>query len=323
MKHINKILLCAHPKIMNVNLADHAADIAKKSHAEIKVFSVISGFPQDMKEWWNVRNPQELHDKIQSERESFLVAVADLLKERGIEKVTYELRWGKEFMEITREVMRNAHDLVMVTARDRTELGKRLFECPSRDLFLTCPCSLWITKYGNILKQTKRVVAAISGEGGRIDLCHDALNAKILNNAAAVAEANNSELHIVHVLPKYGRKGIKKGRDLRPDLTEFVDELRNKLTTDCGVLLEDYDLTMDKRHVHLLIGDPSEVIPEFVNDLGVDLIVMGTVARTGIPGVVYGNTAEKVLDHAISAILAVKPDDFVSPITINKEHEKA
>ncbi|MEN8132397.1 MAG: universal stress protein [Pseudomonadota bacterium] len=316
MKQINKILLCSHPEVLNLVIVDHAAELAINSQAEIKVFHVIGGYPKDLKEWWNVRNPEKLRKTIQDKREAFVAGVVERLREKGVEKVSSEIRWGKEFVETTREVIRNGHDLVMLTARDMGELKKRVFECPSHDLFLNCPCTLWIAKQGSVTKRTKRVLASFPGEGSHIDLVCDGLSAKILENAAAVAALESSELHIVHALPKYGAKGIKKGRKVRPDLTEFVDELRTKLKESCNPLLNHYGLTLKQKQFHLLIGHPAEVIPEFVNELGVDLIVLGTAARSGLQGLIYGNTAEKVLKEINCSIMAVKPDDFVSPVKL-------
>ena len=51
--------------------------------------------------------------------------------------------------------------------------------------------------------------------------------------------------------------------------------------------------------VHLIEGDADDVIPQFTRDQSVDLLVMGTVCRTGIPGFFIGNTAEKILDEVI------------------------
>jgi nucleotide-binding universal stress UspA family protein len=41
---------------------------------------------------------------------------------------------------------------------------------------------------------------------------------------------------------------------------------------------------------------------------------MGTVARTGIAGLVMGNTAERVLRRLHGSVLAVKPPGVVSPV---------
>jgi nucleotide-binding universal stress UspA family protein len=47
-----------------------------------------------------------------------------------------------------------------------------------------------------------------------------------------------------------------------------------------------------------------------------DLIVMGTVARTGLGGLLIGNTAESVLQRVDCSVLAVKPEGFVSPVRL-------
>ena len=52
--------------------------------------------------------------------------------------------------------------------------------------------------------------------------------------------------------------------------------------------------------------------------LRITTLVMGTVARTGIPGLLIGNTAETVLDRARCSVLAVKPSDFRSPIRVDE-----
>ncbi len=67
---------------------------------------------------------------------------------------------------------------------------------------------------------------------------------------------------------------------------------------------------------HLLRGDPGEVIPRLVGERRIDLVVMGTVARTGVPGLIIGNTAERVLDQIGCSVLAVKPEGFITPVTL-------
>jgi nucleotide-binding universal stress UspA family protein len=63
-------------------------------------------------------------------------------------------------------------------------------------------------------------------------------------------------------------------------------------------------------------GKPDNVIPEFVVSEGIDVLVMGTLARAGISGVLIGNTAERVLRKLPCSVLTLKPDGFVSPVRI-------
>ena len=47
--------------------------------------------------------------------------------------------------------------------------------------------------------------------------------------------------------------------------------------------------------------------------LTVDLIVMGSVGRSGLTGLLIGNTAEKTLHASEHSVLIVKPDGFTPP----------
>ena len=75
------------------------------------------------------------------------------------------------------------------------------------------------------------------------------------------------------------------------------------------------DVPQDR--VHLLKGEPEDVIPQFARDNAVDLIVMGTVALTGIAGLLIGSTAERLLRHVECSLLTVKPEEFVSPVKLD------
>lgn len=315
MKHVNSILVCVHPNNPDPELIGQAANLARRNEAAVKVFHVVSEYPEDMSEWWNVRNPQKLHDKIVREREGFLAGVVEKIKEQGVADVTHELRWGKNFLEITKEVIESKQDLVMITSRNIRKLKRMIVECPSVDLLRYCPCSLWVSK-GKALPRARRIVAALWGTGGYVKC--GSLNAKILRTAAAVAESSESELHVLHALPVYGGKGVK-GKKLRSDLVEFMDKLRVQIMEQCADVLRDYAVSLDKAHVHLLTGTPAVVISDFVTREGMDLIVMGSIAKTTIPGLLIGSTAERVFDNVDCSILAVKRDDFVSLVELEEQ----
>ena len=49
---------------------------------------------------------------------------------------------------------------------------------------------------------------------------------------------------------------------------------------------------------------------------------MGTISRTGIPGILVGNTAEKLLERVDCSLLTVKPEGFVSPVPLEADGEE-
>jgi len=70
-----------------------------------------------------------------------------------------------------------------------------------------------------------------------------------------------------------------------------------------------------KPKTHLVKAARRE-IPVLAQQLEVDLVVMGTVARTGIPGLIMGNTAEASSSSSIARWLAIKPPGFVTPVSL-------
>jgi len=319
MKQLQKILLCVHPEFADLDIVDRAANLARKTGARIRVAHVISDYPQDTREWWNVRNPEKLHKKIVAERQGFLDGIAQRIRDKGVAEVDTHLCWGREFLEITHEVLRSRYDLVILAGRRRKKMAKMVFECPTMELLRHCPCALWVAR-GRIAPRFKRIAAALAKEGCRVEC--DGLNAKILETAAFMAKAEGSRLHIVHALPVYGGKGLKGDR-LRPDLAQFLDELRIEIMQTCNRMLKEWGIgiTLREKDIHLLLGRPAAAIAEFVQREGIDLLVMGTVARSGVPGLLVGNTAEKVMDLMDCGVLTVKPNDFVSLVAFDEETE--
>ncbi|HOO46868.1 MAG TPA: universal stress protein, partial [Deltaproteobacteria bacterium] len=65
---------------------------------------------------------------------------------------------------------------------------------------------------------------------------------------------------------------------------------------------------------HLPEGPAKKVIALLAARLGADLVVMGTVARSGISGLIIGNSAEAILDQLECSVLAIKPPGFKTPV---------
>ena len=69
--------------------------------------------------------------------------------------------------------------------------------------------------------------------------------------------------------------------------------------------------------IHLIKNDDApKAIVKLVKNEKIDLLVIGTICRTGLAGFFIGNTAEKVLSEVNCSVLTVKPDGFVTPVTL-------
>ncbi|MBD0319672.1 MAG: universal stress protein [Gemmatimonadetes bacterium] len=130
-----------------------------------------------------------------------------------------------------------------------------------------------------------------------------------LRRAVYLARTCGARLTIVDVLsvPSYARRYLSPGLE-----EELLVRRREDLARIAGGVEE---VPADAK---LLSGRPAtalieEVVSDYVVAEGVDLVVMGTVARRGIAGLLIGNTAERVLRRLPCSVLAVKPEEFAGP----------
>ena len=73
-----------------------------------------------------------------------------------------------------------------------------------------------------------------------------------------------------------------------------------------------FDISVVNTHVEE--GLPETVIEQVASKLDAELVILGTVGRTGFSAALIGNTAEHVIDQLNCDVLALKPDGYVSPL---------
>ncbi len=176
-----------------------------------------------------------------------------------------------------------------------------------------CPCPVWILKSSR-RQYYARILAAV--DTGAENEAEEGLNRLILDLAFSLAQLEMSELDIVHAWNLYAERALRNRNVLSQRDIDRMVATRQQQEARLKVLLGQYPLGQVKTQVHLVKGEPGEVIPRLAGERQVELIVMGTVARTGIPGFFIGNTAERVLTSVDCSVLAVKPDGFVTPIAL-------
>ena len=140
-----------------------------------------------------------------------------------------------------------------------------------------------------------------------------------------MALAENADFHIVHAWQAVGESIMQGGfmRSSDEQVAEYVEQARQKSLTRMDSLVDEISSRVGSEAIdyieptkQLLKGFPRTVIPEYVNNIADNLMVMGTVGRTGVPGFIMGNTAETILNHINCSVLAIKPQGFVTPITL-------
>ena len=233
---------------------------------------------------------------------------------------------GEPFLEIIREVLRNGRDLVIKTPEARDWLD-RLFGSEDMHLLRKCPCPVWLIKPGK-QKSYRRILAAVDVDESYPPeelASRRALNRQILEMACSLALSEFAELHVAHawhavaesamrggLMPAPEDKVIAYVKQVRQQHAASLDGLMREVTGNLGHDALDYL----KPRTHMVKGWARKEIPTLAKQIEADLIVMGTVARTGVPGFIMGNTAEMILNQMDCSVLAIKPPGFVTPVTI-------
>jgi nucleotide-binding universal stress UspA family protein len=221
---------------------------------------------------------------------------------------------GKPFLEIIRKALRNKHDLVIKAAQEDAGLKTMIFGSTDMHLMRKCPCPVWIIKPGDRMK-TGGVMAAVDPDP--FDKKRSSLNAKIMELASSLALMEGSEFHAVHAWKLYAeRMLVARGGLSYEEVEKLARAVRAEHKEWLGKLVERYAPDTPPSRVHMLKGEADMLIPQAAKRNRIDLIVMGTVSRAGIGGLLIGNTAEKILRQVDCSALVVKPDGFVTPVKL-------
>jgi universal stress protein E len=313
MSHFKNIL-CMNDRKSEMHPAlQRAVELAKSENAALTVAEVIDDIPFDKKAGITSGDTADMRDAIIRYSEEGIENIISPIRDEGI-KVSAKVLVGTQFMEIIREVIRNRHDLVILSPQRRAGLKEMLFGSRVMHLMRKCPCPVWVVLPSK-RKRYARIMAAVDPDS--LDDVRNALNERIMELAISLAQSEKSELHIIHCWSSYVERAMRgRGRLLPSNVEKILADVKNAHKTELNNLLGKFDLAGLSPKVHLFKGEADKLIVEHARKKRIDLLVMGTVCRTGLKGFFIGNTAEKVLHNIGCSVLAFKPDGFVSPVAL-------
>lgn len=324
MKRFKQILCIVDSRDGAKTALERAVSLAENNQARLKVFVVVE----------NISVAPEMLSGGPSADELMLAAVEMWTRDletlvkpyRSRIAIEIEISVGVVFLETIRDVLRHAHDLVIKTAEPQDWLD-RLLGSSDMHLLRKCPCPVWIIK-PNAPNSHRRILVAVDVDDAcppRELAARRALNQEALELAGSLAISEFAELHVVNVWLAPGEGMLRRSflnapedevdsyvNDVRCRHELILDTIIAELTSKLGAAAEEYLIP----RLHLVKGTARREIPALAKRIDADLIVMGTVARTGVPGFIMGNTAETILGQIDCSVLAIKPPGFVTPVTL-------
>ncbi|MEQ8604170.1 MAG: universal stress protein [Marivibrio sp.] len=233
------------------------------------------------------------------------------------------VRAGKIFLEVIREAIDWDADLVVKAAERSPGLIGGLFASTDQHLLRKCPCPVWLTGPGQGAagagEPLRVVAAAVDVEAaGDKDAAErmDGLNRRIVETAAAVAAADGATLHLIHAWEAPAEGLVRRFAPKDVDVIAYSDGVERQHRRSLTALRRTAEAHQGLARItnDLLRGPARRVVPAHALEIGADLLVMGTIARTGVPGFIIGNTAEDILNSVRCAVLTVKPPGYRSPV---------
>lgn len=132
-----------------------------------------------------------------------------------------------------------------------------------------------------------------------IDL-HPNCDKKTIQRALTIAKENNAKLSIVHAIEHINAYGVAEAYSAVLDVEEeMIKEAKAEMTR----IGEQFNIAATSQFIE--VGSPKSVIMNKAQELGADLIVVGSHGRHGIQ-LLLGSTANAVIHHANCDVLAVR-----------------
>ena len=315
MKRFKNILVYLPGQIGDEQALSRATELAQANGARLTLVDVLvpsngsNGSPFIPPATQNSNYDQ---DRV-TERQAFLKRIA-ASHEAGVGETQVYVTMGRPFIEIVRKVLSGEHDLVIMAADSLQGVRLISLGATSMHLMRKCPCPVWVIKSSRN-QRFKNVLAAI--DASDTDPQAVALNKKILQLSSSIARQEQCNFHVSYAWRFSGNDA----ENVKSEMSDSqMDDIYKRNYRDSKALvfnaLKDIELGDVEPTIHLPDGDPATVIPTVAKENDIDLVVMGTVSRSGISGLLMGNTAELVLRQVDCSVLTAKPDGFETPITL-------
>ncbi|MGI9233511.1 MAG: universal stress protein [Woeseiaceae bacterium] len=323
MKRFSNILLVIDEGADYSAVLKRGATLARKNQARLTVCAIVDAVPSEVRMGVITITPREVLDAAITKKREWLEDTVNSVATDGV-SIDTRVLIGKPFIEILRQVLREDHDLIVKCADADSVLREILFSSTDKHLMRKCPCPVWIIKPTERRKYF-RILAAVDQDPE--EPAKDSLNRQILEMSTSMALAEYSETHIVHAWEVFGEALLRSHKwdfseaEFEAMLEEEAAGRRRwleNLVKNYGASADPDNADVLNVHLHVVKGPAQYVVSELTRELAVDLVVMGTVARTGIDGFFMGNTAESILTQLDCSVLTIKPPGFTSPVTLEE-----
>lgn len=287
----------------------HALGMALANQARLQAVVACPGLPESMREYENFYE-QGLLQHFGTQLEA---ALARLAVPADAISVEVELETGKPLaLRLVSRTLERGHDLLVKTA-EATPQG-RGFKALDMVLVRKCSCPVWLHRPTGKPHEEVKVGVAIDPES--FEASGHELSLRLLRAGRRIADGYDGTLHVIscwdYPFETYLRHNTWFSLP-SSQLSGIVTAAQTRHGAALEELVKESGIAGPMR-THHLRGEPARLIPACVEENGIDLLVMGSLGRSGIAGLLIGNTSEDLLHELPCSVVTLKPSGFVSPL---------
>ncbi len=219
----------------------------------------------------------------------------------GIEVSTQTLL-GEPWVELVHAVQEQQFDVVFAGSRGQSTWSELLTGSTAKKLLRHCPCDVWVAR-GSQQQSPRKILAAADFSD---------VSCRAVSRALWLGAMLHAEVWVLHVIDT---------ADVPEDLAERAGSLRSirevireEATKRLREFLHEVPAGSAVVQQEVVFGEPWRELRRYAAEVAAELIVCGTFGRSGLRGLLLGNTAERLVDHGNLSVLAVKPANFQSTV---------
>ncbi len=307
MSAFNHILVVLDPSAEQQKALNRAVQLARLQHCKLTAFVSVYDFSYEMTTMLSGEERESMRQAVIKDRELWLSDYLAAPQAGGI-SIDVKVVWhNRPFEAVVHAVLEDGYDLVIKGTHDHDVLKSMIFTPTDWHILRKCPCPVLLVK-DHDWPQGGNIIAAVNA--GSQQEHHQLLNQKVINSARQMAAMLQADTHLVNAYPGTPVNIAIEIPEFNPQ--EYNNTMKTHHTDAVAALAQQCGIAPS--YCHVQEGMPEDVLPQLAGKLDAEMMVIGTIGRTGLSAAIIGNTAEHVIDRLDCDVLAVKPDNFICPL---------
>jgi universal stress protein E len=291
-----------------IDLASRISAATPDQQIKITAFFSIFDFSYEMTTILSSGERDTMRKMVISEKQQWLDDILSVTNS-PIE-ITSKVVWhNRPFEAIIEQVIEHKYDLVVKGTHQHDKFKSVVFTPTDWHILRKCPCPVLLVKEHE-WPQQGNILAAVNV--GSDEAEHLSLNEAITKQAKNIAQLITANVHLVNSFPGTPVNIAIEIPEF--DASEYNSAMQAHHKEAMIKHASDFDIPLSNTYVEE--GLPEAVIEQAALKIDAELVILGTIGRTGISAALIGNTAEHVIDQLDCDVLALKPDGYISPLDV-------